>query len=162
MVLTFSQLRMVRLALLGCLLVCLLGLATGCSTPKSTDMGEVSGTVTFNGKPLPGGRVTFVSKGGQAFSTGGNIDENGHYKIEAPIGEVNVSVDNRMLGASSDRRGPSGPAERPNLKRPGSEAAKPMAGHFVKIPEKYHSASESGLTFTIKKGSQTIDIPLQE
>jgi hypothetical protein len=160
MPLCFAQPGAVRLALLGCLSLGLLGLATGCSRPKSVEMAEVSGKVLFRGQPLPGGRVSFVSKAGQAFTSGGNIDENGNYKVEAPVGEVKVSVDNRMLGAAPARRGPSAPASKPGLKRPGSEDAKPMQGQYVEIPEKYYSPDKSGLTYTIKKGSQTIEIRL--
>jgi hypothetical protein len=156
---TFLQFGRVRLALLGCLMVGLLGSTTGCSKPKSTDMAEVSGKVLFGGKPLTGGRIIFISTSGQAFTGDGNIDENGNYKVQAPIGEVKVGVDNRMLAPPSGRGG-APPASKPGLKRPGSEEAKPMKGTYVKIPEKYYSPEESGLKFTIKKGAQQLDIPL--
>jgi hypothetical protein len=123
-------------------------------------MAEVSGKVLFRGEPLPGGRITFVSKGGQAFTGGGNIDENGQYKVEVPIGEVKVSVDNQML-APPTRRGSSPPAQMPGLKRPGSEEATPMQGRYVEIPDKYYSADKSGLNYTIRKGPQTLEIRLE-
>jgi len=150
----------VRLTLLGCLSVGLLGLATGCPKPKSIEMAQVSGKVLFRGQPLPGGRVTFVSQAGQAFTSGGNIDENGNYKVEAPVGDVKVSVDNRMLEASAGRRGQGPPAAKPGLKRPGSEEPKTIQGQYIEIPKKYYSADESGLTYKITKGSQTIEIRL--
>ncbi|HBI46455.1 MAG TPA: hypothetical protein DDY78_26920 [Planctomycetales bacterium] len=57
---------------------------------------DVSGKVLFQGKPLPGGQVTFVVvKGG--FASSGPIGENGNYQIKSPVGDVEISVDNRML-----------------------------------------------------------------
>jgi hypothetical protein len=126
-------------------------------------MAEVSGRVLYGGKPLPGGRVTFVSKSGQTFSGSGNIDEKGNYKVEAPVGDVMVSVDNRMLGGVPvKQKGKSGePAKKPGLKRPGSEAAQPVKGHYVQIPTKYHSPETSGLNYTIHEGSNQIEIKLE-
>lgn len=107
--------------------------------------------------------MIFVSKGGQAFSGSGNIDEKGNYKIEAPVGDVAVSVDNRMLGgAPTGRRGKAGgPAKKPGLKRPGSEAAQAVKGHYVPIPTKYYSSDTSGLEYKINSGSNQIEIKLE-
>jgi len=127
-------------------------------------MAEVSGQVLYRGKPLAGGRVTFVSKGEQAFSGSGNIDEKGNYKVEAPVGEVTVSVDNRMLGGApvKSRKGKGGaPAKKPGLKRPGSEEAHAVEGHYVQIPTKYHSPETSGLEYKIHEGPNQIEIKLE-
>src|SRR5262245_6931507 len=115
MSLWFPRRGAARLAGLCCLSICLLVLTTGCNTPRSAEMAEVSGRVLYHGEPLPGGRVTFVSKGGQTFSGSGNIDEKGNYKVEAPVGDVTVSVDNRMLGGVPvKRKGKSSePAKKP-------------------------------------------------
>jgi hypothetical protein len=162
MSLWFRRRAAARLAGLGCLSICLLVLTAGC-TPRSVEMAEVSGQVLFRGKPLPGGRVTFVSKSGQTFSGSGNIDEKGNYKVEAPVGDVTVSVDNRMLGgAPVKRKGGSGePAKKPGLKRPGSEAAQTVKGRYVQIPTKYHSPETSGLQYSIHQGSNQIEIKLE-
>src|SRR5947209_7629005 len=94
----FLRPRMARLAGLGFLSLGLLILAAGCGGPKkSVDMTEVSGKVLFQDQPLPGGRITFISKEASGFVGSGNIDENGNYKIQAPVGEVKVTVDNQML-----------------------------------------------------------------
>src|SRR5947209_18635287 len=76
------------------LLMLVLGCAGGSSA--TPELAPVSGKVTFKGKPLPGGRITFVAlKGGQTGS--GNIDEKGEYQIRAPVGDVSITVDNQML-----------------------------------------------------------------
>ena len=142
--------------------LCILLLAVGCSSNrKSAEYSEVTGKVLYQGKGLPGGRVTFVSSDG--FSGSANIDENGEYKISAPIGEVKISVDNRMLaGGTSTRKGPGAPdTTKQILKRPGSEEPQKMKGQYVSIPEKYASPDQSGLKYKVVKGSQTHDIPIE-
>jgi len=165
----FLRPRAVRLAGLGFLSLGLLILATGCpgGQKKSIDMAEVSGKVMFGGQPLPGGRITFISKDSPQFTGGGNINENGEYKVEAPVGDVKVTVDNQMLapgGGAGGKggKGPDAPAIKPGLKRPGSEAPISEKGHYVPIPAKYANSEETPLTFKINKGSQTIQIDLKE
>src|SRR5207245_1678259 len=79
---------------LGLLLLAAVG--GGCK-PPAVETAAVSGTVKFKGKPLPGGRVTFVAdKGGTSASA--VIEENGSYKVAGvPVGTVHITVDNRML-----------------------------------------------------------------
>jgi len=149
---------------MGCLWLALLVLVTGCPQKKATDMAEVSGKVLYQGKPLPGGTITFVNKNGPAFASGGNIDENGNYKVQAPVGEVKVSVNNAHLappGGMGRGKGPSAPAIKPGLKRPGSEEPNKEKGQFVPIPDKYSDPDQSGLNYTINKGSQTLEIKLE-
>jgi len=153
-----------QLLRLGCLALGLVVLATGCpEKKKSIEMADVSGKVLFRGQPLPGGVVNFVSKDGQAFASGGNIDENGNYKAKAPVGEVKASVDNQMLAGTTfqGRKGQAAPTAKPGLKRPGSDPPQAMKGRYVEIPYKYRSPDDSGLTYKIQKGSNTIDIKLE-
>jgi hypothetical protein len=121
---------------------------------------EVSGKVLFKGNPLPGGRVTFAAIEG-GFASTRPIDENGNYKINAPIGAVLISVDNRML---QPRRGARRGQEH-RLKRPDSEVVEeePIKGRrYVKIPERYANCDTSGLTYTVKPEAQTHDIELSD
>jgi hypothetical protein len=129
-------------------------LAAGCGG-TSTDHAEVSGRVLFNGEPLSGGRVTFAAtKGG--FATTANIDENGNYKIKAPIGDVQIGVDNRMLNPRAINA-PLPTGEK--LKKSGG-TPNPVKGTYVAIPSKYYIPAESGLAYKVVKGAQTYDIPL--
>src|ERR1700722_14087234 len=113
----------------------LLTLVVGCkSNPHSVEHAEVSGKVLFQGKPLPGGRVTFVAvKGG--FASSGNIDENGNYQVSSPVRDVEMGVVNRLF---QKQRGK--PANTPHLKEPGAEEAKPLKGKWVDIPLSYADA----------------------
>lgn len=148
----------------GCLLLGLLTGTTGCGKNlHSTQHEEVSGKVLFKGKPLPGGRVTFAAIEG-GFASTRPIDENGNYKINAPIGNVLISVDNRML----QPRKPGGkakasPKRRP--KRPDFQVVEeePIKGRrYVQIPEHYANCDTSGLTYTVKPGAQSYDIELSD
>src|SRR5262249_18589860 len=137
------QERTVRFARWSLLLLVVL-CAYGCANKRKYDTAEVSGKVTFKGKPLPGASITFVAvKGGAA--TSDVIDENGNYKISAPIGEVKIQVDNRSL----EKKKPMGPV----LKRPGSEEPSSLKGTYVAIPEKYYTADDTPLTYTVKSGT---------
>src|SRR5262249_46401396 len=70
----------------GRLLCCLLVLAAGCQPPqRSAEHVAVTGQVLLDGKPVTGGQVTFITVNGGFVSTG-RIDEQGNYKIEAPVG----------------------------------------------------------------------------
>ncbi len=152
----------------GCLSLGLLAGTTGCSkTAHGTEHIQVSGKVLFKGKPLPGGRVTFAAiKDG--FASSAPIDENGNYKLNAPIGEVLISVDNRMFqpkGAGGKGKGSAqtpGPEHHP--KRPDSQVeAEPTKGRrYVPIPTRYANCDTSGLTYTVQPEPQTHDIELSD
>jgi hypothetical protein len=142
-----------------CLPVWLLVLAAGCGHhARSTDFAPVSGKVLYKGKPLPGGRITFVTvKDG--FATSANIHEDGQYKLDSPVGEVQISVDNSML--LHQRGQPTRPPQSEEMmKRSGGELD-PIKGHYVQIPTKYTRADMSGLTYKVERGEQTHDITLE-
>jgi hypothetical protein len=137
------------------LLVLTVALA-GCSGSSALPQtAEVSGTVKFKGKPLPGGNVTFVSdKGGVTGAA--VIGEDGTYKVTtAPVGPVHITVDNRAL--ESNQRAP----KTPMLKRPGAEEPTTPKGKYVAIPEKYYAPDKTPLTYTVTPGTQTKDIELE-
>jgi hypothetical protein len=137
-----------------CLSLELLTLMVGCGkNPRAAEHVEVSGKVLFQGKPLPGGQVTFVAVNG-GFASSGTIDENGNYKINAPVGEVEIGVTNRML--QSIRR----PKALPHPEKAGVKESQPMKGQWVKIPSHYEDPHTSGLTYTVKSEPQTHDIEL--
>jgi len=113
---------------------------------------------------LPGGRVSFVTvKGG--FPASGIINEDGTYQIKAPIGEVNIGVDNNMLRSPSRGKGASsGPPKGMSHPKPPGAATEakeqPVKGTWMNIPSQYADPGASGLTYTVKAGSQTHDIEL--
>lgn len=133
---------------------------SGCShSVKAPQTTEVSGKVTYNNKPVPGGVVTFVAvKGG--FAGNGTIDENGNYKATSvPVGDVKITVSNKMLSAG---RGAPAPGHGPMLGgRPGGEKPNEQKGHYIALPPKYADADTTDLTYTVVSGPQSHDITLK-
>jgi hypothetical protein len=106
--------------------------------------GDVSGTVTLNGKPLPGGMVTFVADNGQAEAA--RIGEDGKYTISnVPAGPARITV----------------VTQQPVRMQGNGKAFEPL-GKYVPIPERYRDPEMSGLKLDVKRGSQECDLPLEQ
>jgi hypothetical protein len=121
--------------------------AVGCA-----GRGDVSGTVTFNGKPLVFGTVTFEGSDGSLQY--GNIKPDGSYTVNGvALGEAKVAVSSTNPKSSDfqplQREGGPKPKARPEIK-----------GWF-RIPEIYDTPYKSGLTYKINSGANTIDIKLK-
>lgn len=127
---------------------------------KKIQQAEVSGKVYYQGKPLPGGNVKFVNSSGYIGIS--VIDPaDGSYKLEAPVGEVKIAVDNRMLNTGGRQRPPVdlSAVKRERSNRPGG-GGQVITGTFVPLPAHYSDPERSGLNYTVKNGSQTHDIEL--
>src|SRR5215472_1107620 len=151
-----------RLRLGLCLALFIVLLASGCrgGGKKLAEHTEVSGTVLFNGTPLPGGRVSFFSKEGDP-GTNAPIDLNGKYTIQAPIGDVKISVDNSMLKPGAAKGGGQRVGKQQGAgPRPGGDDPTVITGKYIEIPAKYADPNKSGLTYTVKKGEKEHDIIL--
>jgi hypothetical protein len=115
---------------------------TGCGGP-----GTVSGKVSLDGTPLPGGLVSFHDSEGQTRS--GGISREGTYTVSniAP-GKTQVSV-----LTLSERRGIREPE--------GGKRAMNSLGPYVPIPAKYMDKDRSGLALEVKTGRQDFDIQMR-
>ena len=118
---------------------CTLGLA-GCSS-----QGSVTGEVTLDGKPIDLGALTFEASGKPKLSA--SIKEGGKYALEH-AGKNSVEPGTYKVVI----RG----YERDTKHKPGSPP-----NHKVITPEKYASASTSGLTAEVKAGSNIFDFELE-
>jgi hypothetical protein len=88
----------------------------------------VSGTVTYQGKPLPGGEVMWcTTKDGAAIARGGPIRENGTFALDTPTGPAKIAIHVADL-------------------------KKNQLSRFVEIPAKYTDMEKSGLTYDAKDG----------
>jgi hypothetical protein len=135
--------------LTGLLVVLALG-PVGCGGPFT---GEVSGTVKYKEKPLPGGIVTVLHPDGRTGQA--QVQEDGTYSIpNAPGGSVKVTV-NTMKPI------PSLPGF---VHLPGAGKGEPIypAGKYVPIPGKYATRDSTPLSLEVKRGSQTFDIELTD
>lgn len=113
--------------------------------------GDMSGKVTYKGKPVPFGTVLVQAHDGSAHQA--NIELDGRYSVPGVLtGSVRVAVNSPN---------PKGitlvPRKNPNNK---SQPFPDVPGWFA-IPNKYETVATSGLTYTIKGGANPIDIELQ-
>lgn len=146
----------VRWACGSFLLICLLVSSEGCGSgkKKSIKHQEVTGKVTYQGKAVTGGRVVFFNEEG--FNGEGVIDESGNYSISAPVGNVKIMVDNKMLQSGQREAATKGAGP-----RPGGEEPKPIKGKYVQLPQQYSQPDKTDLSYTVKDGAQTHDIDLK-
>lgn len=108
-------------------------LSTGCG-PEPV-VGEVSGTITFDGKPIEKGSISFTPANGQGPSGGGEI-VGGKYKCDGALGECKVEI-----------RSPKVVGKKKLYDTPDS----PVQEVFEEVlPQKFNEATE--LRFDVKKG----------
>jgi len=163
-----------------------LGLLSGCGR----SVGSVSGKVTYQGKSLKGGNVSFHStEGGQSFSAA--IKDDGSFEVPNLLGgSYKVCVETASLkgpsttggapkgsGGSGGKGVTGGPkdgkegkgAPPPDAQIPegytpsgpaGAKAAENLK-KYVPIPDKYANPDTTDLTFTFKGGSETFNIDLK-
>src|SRR6185437_7840210 len=112
---------------------------------------SISGKVTYNGKPLPGGSILFEGKDGVISAP---ITKDGNYTVAGVLkpGEYKVAIDTKPAAPlPGDKIGvgaktPATPKEAPKL---------------VAIPPKYSNPKTSSLAVTIVEGKQVHDLNLQ-
>lgn len=135
--------HLARLVLMAC--VALAPLACG---PTGPGMAPVSGKVTYQGKPVPKGSITFASTAPEGRNATGQLDANGSYTLQtenprdgALLGEYNVTIyahDEPILDYIP---------------------RKPIPPKILS-PTKYEKPETSGLKATVKSGSNTFDFDL--
>jgi len=110
---------------------------TGCGG-GGVKLTEVKGTVTVDGQPVQGLEVSFEPQGVEGGSSLGYTQADGTYELHYPGGKTGAVIGThtvRVVGSEMDEGGVS-----------------------VKIPPKYNTQTE--LTFEVKSGSNTYDIPI--
>jgi hypothetical protein len=132
---------------------------TGCGGSTST----VKGKVSYNGKLLKGGNVTFISTTSGKPSVSAPIMEDGTYLATGvPTGKVKICVETLSLN-------PAGKRTFPNYKPPGGQKApgglasspEDMSKRYVEIPSAYSDADKTTLTCEVKGGTTEHNIELK-
>ena len=156
---------------LACLALAFSVALSGCGKNTAT----VTGTVKYQGEPLPSGTILFYGSDGQPVVGG---IEDGKYKVDdAPVGKVRIAIQVQDIAASpigGGRGGPGGPGGAGGA-APGADAMangppgqdehmkKPMPGSgrkVVQIPKEYQSPDTSNKEATLKKGKNTVNVAL--
>ena len=128
-------------------MLCILVLATipGCGGPSGPPpTAQVTGSVTFGGKPVTTGEIWFVATD-KGYSANGPIDSSGKFNIteNLPPADYKVFITPPRI-------------TKPPMPGDVAPAATPLG-----IPDRYQVESMSGLTATIKAGPNTKDFPLE-
>ena len=148
----------IRTMAAAALVVALAGLS-GCGGGKTTAKGKV----TYNGKPVVWGTVTLIDSAGIPHSENINLD--GTFSInDVPSGPVKIGVVSPK--PQEPRGGGARGAGAPDPNDPREKFAKqqgitqdpprqlPPAGAWFAIPDKFADPNTSGLTGTVKSGSE--------
>jgi hypothetical protein len=164
-----SRLRSRRWGLCAVLVVAGLVLCTGCNpSGYSGPTGTVSGTVTLNGAPVPQG-CTLVFMADKGFTASGQVGAGGKYQLSVigkggaktsgvPVATYKVSVSPPASGEGSDA---DYEAMMEEMSKSGEAQPEESQAEAEVIPAKYQSSGTSGLSFDVKEGPNTIDIPLE-
>lgn len=126
-------------------------IAVGCGGSGGPEMARVSGKVTYQGKPLTKGTISFISADPNGTNANSVIGPDGSYSLQttnpndgAVVGEYRVIVSDVDPNAL-------------NTAAPGE----PVKKQERAIPEKYEKPDTSGLTRKVVSGSNTFDIALE-
>jgi len=114
-------------------------------------LGNVSGSVTCDGKPITYGQISFeIEEAGVPNRMRTADIRQGKYSLEkVPVGRVKVAI-------SSVKVDPN-PGDSPK----GSETPPaPPTGPYIAVPSSYAQPSTSGLSYEVKEGNQTKDFSL--
>lgn len=122
------------------ILLLMVATLAGCGGPEHPDVGEVSGTVTLDDKPLAEASIMFQPSNGRAST--GTTDANGKYSLMYLDGVSGAMIGSNKVMISTQVDGEDG--QPPLVKE--------------KLPPRYHSRTE--LTADVKAGSNTFDFKL--
>ena len=118
----------------------------GCGS-SGQQLGAVTGTVTLDGKPVPGALVTFISKEPGGTSSYGRTDANGKYRLEFTTDQFGAMVGGHDVTIVTTRVS----------KEDESDTGMVVKTEFVPIPIHY---ARGALTVEVKSGSNVHDFAL--
>ncbi len=135
-------------SLLALALLMASGVGCGPSNPDQPDTLPVGGKVTYKGKPVPKGTITFQSDGGRMAT--GEIQEDGTYSLTtARPGDGAVAGHHRVSIVANE----------------GDPTLMPSSPGYVRpknlVPVKYNQPEQSGIEANVTKDSKEIDFDLK-
>lgn len=115
-------------------------LPAGCQ--KGPPLGEVSGTITFDGQPIEKATITFTHVDGKAAFA--RTDANGFYELTFSDGRNGALLGNNAIAIETGRTG--------------TDAEGNIVEYPETLPPKYHANSD--IEREIKAGNQVLDFAL--
>lgn len=135
------------LLILGIALLGLPGCGETSKLPEG-DTGTVSGTLTIDSKPpAPGASVVMQHKG-KGITASGVVGSDGSFKM-ITRGESAILAGDYLVGVTPAPAPPMTPEQEAAV----NEGKPAPAAPPTDIPAKYHTPERSGLTFTVKAGT---------
>jgi hypothetical protein len=131
-----------------CFWICCLVFFAGCG-PASVPTASVTGKVSYKGKPLTAGTVSFLNGG----TVSSSLIQNGQYTVP------NAAVGANKIGVVT----PSAPDAKQMKMKMGDKDVSAQAPEIVAVPPKYNDPENSGLAYTVTaEKTQTYDIDLKD
>jgi hypothetical protein len=127
-------------------------LSVGCGGSK----GDVSGKVTYLGKPLPAGTVTFFGADDRVVGSSQVSDAGDYSMTKVLAGPVKITVT-----VPAAIRDPSAPPPSKGGKKKEKDPAEEQHMIHLDVPAKYRFPNQSGLTYTVQPGPQEHSIDLK-
>jgi hypothetical protein len=127
-------------------------LLCGCGSTASIPIGDVSGAVTYRGKPLDHGTVVFMpedSGGGNCVPATAEIASDGSYKMRYGADRKGVALGKYVVTVQCCEKLTDEQARNPGF------VPKSL------IPSRYSNGSQSGLRIEVKPGKNPYDIVLE-
>ncbi len=125
--------------------------------------------MTYQGKPVPGGKVCFY--GANNWTGTSSLEEDGSYTIvNVPKGPVKITVDTStyrpnklpgMVDLSKMPQPPNMPEEAKKNPMYNPQLRADRAKRYLKIPAKYADPEKTDLTYEATSGPQTHNIELK-
>jgi hypothetical protein len=144
-----------------------LGVGQGCSDGKKGDPNGrvVTGKVSYQGNPVDGASVTFISPSVSAF---GQTDSDGKFKLttaggeKIPLGDYQVSIVKKERPATPAGGAEFDPEHPENYVPPDPDAPPPPEPKDL-LPVQYADATKSGLSASVTAdGKNEFEFPLTD
>lgn len=121
--------------------------AASCSN-RGPKTGEVRGTVTFEGKPVTSGRITFLNQSG-AGDFEAEVNADGTYAIKNPVveGDYLVTITPLIHIVDTD---------------PGKSPPAPVEKEAHNIPMKYRQQGTTTLKAKVNEGKNTVELAMKK
>jgi hypothetical protein len=118
-------------------------LTSGCGGPA---LGEVSGTISYDGKIVEQGSISFIPADGSGPSTGGAITEGKFAVQKVPVGTAKVVISGTKVTGKKQM-----------FKDPNSPFVQTSEEY---LPAKYNDPSKTELSYEVKSGVQSKNFEL--